>query len=124
MAGRAISLSCVLMGVALAATAWTATAWAQPAGTASLTQSQELGRILTSQSCVVCHFPLQRGAHTYGPRLSRESAGGDDTALREIIGNGTPRMPGFKYMFNDDQMSAVIQYIKTLPPGPDTQKKD
>jgi len=115
LAQRAIPLS-FLFSVASAGIAC-----AQSAG---LNETQELGRILTSQSCVVCHFPLQRGAHTYGPRLSMETLGGDEGLLKEMIGTGTQRMPGFKYMFDEKQIGAVVQFIKTLPPGPDTQKKD
>ena len=36
----------------------------------------------------------------YGPELSRETAGGNEEVVRGIITDGTPRMPGFKYMFN------------------------
>ena len=118
MSGRAIPLSIVL---SIASAGF---ASAQSGASAGLNETQELGRILTSQTCVVCHFPLQRGAHTYGPRLSKDSMGGDEGLLREMIGTGTQRMPGFKYMFDDKQIGAVVQFIKTLPPGPDTQKKD
>lgn len=83
-----------------------------------LTETQELGRKLTSQACVVCHFPLQRGAHTYGPRLSRDSLSGDESALRTVIADGTPKMPGFKHMLDGEQIGAIVQYIKTIVPAP------
>ena len=84
----------------------------------ALTDAQQAGRMLASQSCVVCHFPLQSGAHTYAPRLSRQSLSGDDGALRTVIAEGTPRMPGFKHMYSPDQIGAIVQYIKTLAPPP------
>jgi mono/diheme cytochrome c family protein len=50
--------------------------------------------------------------------LSRETLGGDEELIREYIGNGTPRMPGFRYHFAPDQINAIVQYIKTVPPQP------
>ena len=37
--------------------------------------------------------------------------------IRDIITNGTPRMPGFKYTYNPDQIAAIAAYVKTLPVG-------
>lgn len=98
-------------------------ALAQQASQPKLTEAQELGRRLTSQSCVVCHFPLQSGAHTYGPRLSRDSLSGDEGAIRTVIGDGTPRMPGFKHMYSAAQIGAIVQYIRTLAPVPPVPAK-
>ncbi len=97
---------------------------AQTVSTLVLSDSQELGRKLTSQSCVVCHFPLQHSALTYGPRLSRETMMGDEASLRAVISEGSQRMPGFKHMFNDEQIGAVISFIKSLPPPAEAPKKD
>ena len=102
----AISISTFGMCGALAQTA------------APLNEIQESGGILTSQTCVVCHFPLQQGAHTYGPRLHKDTMMGDESSLRAVISEGSQRMPGFKYMFNSQQIGAVVQFIKTLPPPP------
>ena len=96
---------------------------AQQAAPPPLTEAQDLGRKLTSQSCVVCHFPLQRNAHTYAPRLSRESLSGDDGAMRTVIAEGTPRMPGFKYMYDASQIGAIVAYLKTLAPVPASTAK-
>jgi hypothetical protein len=35
--------------------------------------------------------------------------------MRQVISNGTPRMPGFKYDFKPGQIDAIIAYIRTLP---------
>jgi len=35
--------------------------------------------------------------------------------MREVISNGTPRMPGFKYHFEPDQIEAIVAYLKTVP---------
>jgi hypothetical protein len=48
--------------------------------------------------------------------LSRETLGGDEDAMADYIGTGTPRMPGFRFNFEPAQISAIVQYIKTIPP--------
>jgi mono/diheme cytochrome c family protein len=81
-----------------------------------LNETQTLGRTLFVQSCGECHLLPQLGALRYGPVLSRESLGGDENAMRELIQNGTQRMPGFKYNFNAQQVAAIAAYLKTVPP--------
>ena len=44
---------------------------------ASFNDSQKLGLRLFSQSCGVCHTPVQQRARQFGPVLSRESLGGE-----------------------------------------------
>jgi mono/diheme cytochrome c family protein len=65
----------------------------------------------------VCHLPPQLGAPRYAPALSRDSAGGQESAMREVIANGTPRMPGFKANFTPDQIAAIAAFLKTVPPA-------
>jgi mono/diheme cytochrome c family protein len=38
--------------------------------------------------------------------------------MREVISNGTPRMPGFKYHFEPTQIEAIVAYLKTIPAPP------
>ena len=85
---------------------------AQPA---SLNAQQQLGQQLVTQSCGVCHLKPQITANTYGPTLSKESAGGSEDVMRETITNGTPRMPGFKLLFEPTQINAIVAYLKTVP---------
>jgi mono/diheme cytochrome c family protein len=82
-----------------------------------LNEAQTLGRSLFVQSCNVCHLPPQLGAPRYAPALSRDSVGGQESAMREVIANGTPRMPGFKTNFTPEQIAAVAAYLKTVPPA-------
>ncbi len=94
-------------------------AWAQGATAQQaepLNDKQLLGRNLFAQSCVVCHMKTQvtTGGH-YGPPLSRASLGGQEDVMRELISNGTPNMPGFKYHFKPEQIDAIVAYLKTLP---------
>ena len=87
---------------------------AEPAGD-NLNDTQKLGRSLFVQSCGVCHLKPQLTAPQFAPVLSHESLGGREDAMREVIANGTPRMPGFKYQFDQSQIAAIAAYLKTVP---------
>ena len=90
-------------------------ALAQQAPALALNPAQTEGRVLFSKSCSICHLPPQFGAGTYGPRLNQASLGGNESVMREVISNGTPRMPAFKHNFNPVQIDAIIGYLKTVP---------
>ena len=93
-----------------------ATAFAQGDG---LTEKQRHGRQLLAQSCGVCHLPPALNARTYGPPLNKSAANGDDSIMREHILNGTPRMPAFKHYLKDNEIDAIIAYVRTVPtPAP------
>jgi mono/diheme cytochrome c family protein len=99
---------------------------AQPAG--SNDQQQKLGMRLFNQSCRVCHAKPQLISPQYAPILSMNTLGGKADVMREFIGNGTARMPGFKYHFKPAEIDAIVAYIKTIPapsaaPAP-TKAKD
>lgn len=68
-----------------------------------------------NQSCRVCHAHSALKAPQYGPRLSRASLNGDEQAMRTVIANGTPRMPGFRYHFRPSEIDAIVAYLKTVP---------
>jgi mono/diheme cytochrome c family protein len=85
------------------------TAFAQDNG------GHQLGMRLFNQSCRVCHTKPTLLSPQYGPTLSMNTLGGDAGIMREVIRNGTPRMPGFKYDFNAAQIDAIVAYIKTIP---------
>jgi mono/diheme cytochrome c family protein len=80
-----------------------------------LNDQQRLGRQVFAQSCGVCHLPPARGARTYGPVLGKTSGGGNDDLVRKVILEGTPRMPGFKYMLQPAQIDAIVAYIRAVP---------
>jgi len=101
----------VLLAVIAAAPAW--------AQQGDLDDTQRLGRRLFAQSCGVCHTNVQRTTPLYGPALSRESLGGQADVMREVIANGTPRMPGFKHNFERGEIDAIVAYLKTVPPKTD-----
>jgi mono/diheme cytochrome c family protein len=83
---------------------------------AAFNDVQREGLRLFSQSCGVCHTQIQQRTRQYGPVLSRDTLGGDEEAMRDYIGKGTPLMPGFRFNFEPGQINAIVQYIKTIPP--------
>jgi mono/diheme cytochrome c family protein len=92
---------------------------AQPtSGDQALDDRQLLGMRLFNQSCRVCHTKPQMVSPLCGPELSRSSLDGQETVMREVISNGTPRMPGFKYHFEPAQIDAIVAYLKTIPTPP------
>jgi mono/diheme cytochrome c family protein len=84
---------------------------------AVLDDQQKLGWRLFETSCGICHTRPTLVAGLYGPELNKNAAGGQAEAIRGIITNGTPRMPGFKYTYNPDQIAAIAAYVLTLPVG-------
>ena len=91
----------------------------QTASNSQFDDKQRLGMQLFNQSCRVCHTKPQLTSPLYGPSLSRQSLGGQEDVMREVISNGTPRMPGFKHHFEPAQIAAIAAYLKTIPaPAP------
>lgn len=84
----------------------------------SSAETQQLGQQLVTQSCGVCHFKPLINAARFGPALSKESAGGNPDVMRDVITNGTPRMPAFKYLFEPRQIEAIVAYLQTVPAPP------
>jgi mono/diheme cytochrome c family protein len=96
--------------------AWPQGAPAQPAATGDgLDDTQTLGRQVFAQSCGVCHLPPAINARTFGPFLTKDTAGGNDEIIRGVISDGTPRMPGFKHYLKGGEIDAIIAYLKTVP---------
>ena len=92
-----------------------------------LNAQQKLGRDLFVQHCMVCHEHTQiTAAGHFGPDISGQSLGGKDNALFAQISDGSPNMPGFKYVFDPERMRAIVAYVKALPqpgrPAPRAEK--
>ncbi|HTP91002.1 MAG TPA: cytochrome c [Xanthobacteraceae bacterium] len=108
----------------VAAQAAAASAQPYPAA-ASLNATQTIGRDLFTQHCMVCHEHTQiTAAGHFGPDISGQSLGGKDDALFTQISNGSPNMPGFKYLFSPDQIKAIVTYVKALPMPPRPAPRD
>jgi mono/diheme cytochrome c family protein len=84
----------------------------------TLDETQKLGRRLYGNHCVVCHEKPQVTSIQFGPALSRDSVVGREGIMRDVISNGTPRMPGFKYQFDAAQIDAIVAFLETLPAAP------
>ena len=89
---------------------------------AAYNDTQREGLRLFSQSCGVCRTVVFGPAHpaisSGAGAVARETLGGDEELMREYIGNGTPRMPGFRFYFEPEQIGAIVAYLKTVPPQP------
>ena len=96
----------------VALTAWPLGASAQPGGSGD---QQVLGLRLFNQSCRVCHTKPQLTSPQYAPVLSMNTLGGKADVMRDVIQNGTPRMPGFKYTYKPAEIDAIVTYLKTVP---------
>lgn len=97
---------------------------AAPGGGSGLNAEQREGWLLTLQYCALCHTRTNlHSTTTIGPILSRDSAGGRDDVVRQVIADGTPNMPGFKHLFEPAQIDAVVAYLKTVPPLADKPVK-
>jgi mono/diheme cytochrome c family protein len=90
-------------------------AFAQSTNPHLLPDKERLGWRLYEQSCSICHTKPNLVLGQFGPSLSRESLGGKPELVREVIANGTPRMPGFKHHFAPAEIDAIIAYLQTLP---------
>jgi mono/diheme cytochrome c family protein len=93
------------------------TVFAQSTDPHLLPDKERLGWRLYEQSCSICHTKPNLVLDQFGPSLSRESLGGKVELVREVIANGTPRMPGFKYNFAPAEIDAIAAYLQTLPPA-------
>jgi mono/diheme cytochrome c family protein len=94
-------------------------AWSQTGNEPKLDETQLTGLRLFNQSCRVCHTKPQLTSPQYGPVLSKDSGGGREDVMRQVISDGTPRMPGFKHHFEPAQIDAIVAYLKTVPaPAP------
>jgi mono/diheme cytochrome c family protein len=93
-------------------------AGAQSASAQTLTPQQAHGRQILTQNCNICHLPQNPGSATYGPRLSKTSANGDDMLMKQVIHTGLVKMPGWRYALKDSDIDDVIAYVRTLPEPP------
>jgi len=112
---RSAVLSTVLLAAFLGVLAAGSAPAQQAATDDGLTATQKLGRQVFAPSCGICHLPPQINARTYGPLLSKDTAGGSDEVIRGLISEGTPRMPGFKHYLARAEIDAIIAYLKTVP---------
>jgi mono/diheme cytochrome c family protein len=90
----------------------------------SLTPVQQQGKGLFKQRCAVCHLSVIVGmengqaivvsSRMYGPTLTKDKVIGAEDAIRAQIMNGSARMPGYQYGLKPQQITAIIEYLKTV----------
>jgi mono/diheme cytochrome c family protein len=84
---------------------------AQPS---TLTPVELQGRHLFFLRCAACHTDE---TNSYGPRLDQARVKTlTEAAVRTKIGEGSRRMPGFRYMLDQAQVDQLLAYLKTIPP--------
>ncbi len=102
----------------------TGTMSAQQSQSARPLDTETSGRRIFQTRCAMCHVGQDpatemsgnaptRQRSTYGPLLSRAQAA-NESALREKIKNGGPRMPGYSLALTDAQIDQVIAFLKTV----------
>jgi mono/diheme cytochrome c family protein len=112
-----VMLAAMVLALAQVAPSDIVSAQGAAPGGAGLNSEQHQGWLLTLQYCALCHTRTNlHSTTTIGPVLSRESGGGRDDVLRQVIADGTPNMPGFKYQFESKEIDAIVAYLKTVLP--------
>lgn len=82
---------------------------------ASLSESERQGAFLYRQRCYTCHVS-RLSPRAYGPPISRRNVEGRDAAVRQLILDGTERMPAFKYGLEVSQVDLILAYLKRVEP--------
>jgi mono/diheme cytochrome c family protein len=110
---RSIAILVLLAGLSAL---WPAAAEAQPEAADRITA----GRALLEKSCARCHSIDETGASPFEPAPPFRTLGARyplenlEEALAEGILGGHPAMPEF--VFEPDQIDAIIAYLKSLQP--------
>lgn len=122
--GRRSFAAFFAFGLLLAGLAVQVLAQAKPdathASTLKLTEQESRGEGLFLQRCSLCHLPrkLKFGSPAVvGPNLSglfKEADADQQKFLRGFILKGDPKMPGFQYGLEANEVDDLIAYLKTL----------
>lgn len=112
------------LSIALFLVALSPLALAAQQANSSLTPVQLQGKGLFKQRCAVCHLSVIVGMENgqavvvsnrmYGPTLTKDKVIGAEDAVRAQIMNGSARMPGYQYALKPQQITAIIEYLKTV----------
>jgi mono/diheme cytochrome c family protein len=83
-----------------------------------LNSTQKTGQRIFQQRCGVCHSVVSPAFPMYGPALYKSLIAGNEDAIRQMIREGTARMPGFQIGLQASEIDAIVEYLKTLPKPP------
>ena len=99
---------------------WTRSTPASLSGeSSSLTDQEMRGKGLFLQHCSLCHLPKLMKPKSYpaiGPSLEgmfKEADPEKESAVRQLILEGSPNMPAFKYTLGLAAIDDLIAYMKT-----------
>jgi mono/diheme cytochrome c family protein len=82
---------------------------------AETTDTATSGRRLFQQHCGVCHTQPTLVNPMYGPSLYRDVVNGREQAVNDYIAKGSSKMPGFRFGLRPSEISAIVEYLKTVP---------
>jgi mono/diheme cytochrome c family protein len=94
----------------------------------ALSPTELHGKKVFLQRCSICHLPPlyePPSVKPYGPLLDgyvRSAAA--EAQARKVIREGTPRMPGFQYGLQPNEINDVIAYLKTMKASPAPSKNE
>lgn len=90
----------------------------QPRSKAAPSAKEQAGKKLFLQRCSLCHLPRLNTPtmpDPYGPKLNGVVKGTEsEMQARGTILHGTPRMPGFQYGLQAEDIDNLLAYLKTL----------
>ena len=81
-----------------------------------LPEDAQRGRALWLQRCAYCHDGVGQPTYkTMGPWLGAETVQAlGENSFRAFVAAGSPRMPGFRYTLQQQQVSDLISFLKTV----------
>lgn len=80
-----------------------------------MSESEKAGERLYLQRCALCHSGTAPAYETYGPPVDSEVVSmRGEPAVRQVIMEGSARMPGFKYTLDEQQVGRIVAFLKIL----------
>jgi mono/diheme cytochrome c family protein len=89
------------------------------AANSAAAEDSAAGAAVYKSKCVTCHGP-DGGGTAVGKSLkvadlrSAEVQSRSDAELTQVISDGKDNMPGFKATITDDEIQAVLAYVRTF----------
>ena len=78
------------------------------------------GAAIFKAKCAMCHGTDGSASSGMGKSMGLKALGSpevqktSDADMTALVTNGKGKMPGFKGKLSDDEISAVVKYVKTL----------
>jgi mono/diheme cytochrome c family protein len=81
----------------------------------SLSAAQLQGKKLFLERCSVCHLPGMASYSAYGPLLDRKNVASlGEATVRDLVMQGSARMPGFQYTLKAYEIDEIVQFLKIV----------